>query len=90
TLENRHIQKKNKIANCEKNEKSHKNNECVSFEERSKKDTFLEETELNEEENTYTSKVGPFQLVVIKLPWYKRAFKSLMGFLGLNYEFYEF
>jgi len=32
------------------------------------------------------STISPFQLVVIKLPWYKRAFRSLLGFLGYYYE----
>lgn len=32
-------------------------------------------------------KISPFQLVVIKLPWYKRAIRSFMNLFGLYYEF---
>lgn len=41
---------------------------------------------IKEEKEENKSKIGPFQLVVIKLPWYKRAFRSLLGFLGYYYE----
>ena len=60
-------------------EKSEKIEETKK-EEKSKKDAFFIE------EKPKIEKVGPFQLVVIKLPWYKRAVRSLMSFLGFYYE----
>lgn len=36
--------------------------------------------------NISKPKISPFQLVVIKLPWYKRAIRSLLNLFGLYYE----
>lgn len=33
-----------------------------------------------------TNIVGQFQLVVVKLPWYKKVYRSLLGFLGFYYN----
>lgn len=49
------------------------------------KEEIQENNKLSKKETKF--KISPFQLVVIKLPWYKRAVRSLMSFLGLYYEF---
>lgn len=72
TLGGKYIHEKIKKEDYRKNKKS-------ELEEKTKKDTFLEEEKMKTE-------VGPFQLVVIKLPWYKKAFRKLASFLGLYYE----
>lgn len=90
TLEKTHIHKIIKSDSFKytvKNIEDDKQNIPV---EESKKDVFIESKENKEGRSVYKSNVGPFQLAVIKLPWYKRAFKSFIRFLGLNYEFYEF
>ncbi len=46
----------------------------------------MEEIQETKKEQKNIGSVGQFQLVVIKLPWYKKAFRKLMGFLGLIYE----
>ena len=76
SLENTYIHKITKTddLNRDKEEKVE-----IIQEEKSKKDILVEE-------NNFTSTVGPFQLVVIKLPWYKRLSRSIKSFLGLSYD----
>ena len=45
--------------------------------------TNIEEKEKKEEKK---NTISPFQLVVIKLPWYKKVFRSFMNFLGYYYD----
>lgn len=40
------------------------------------------------EKNKQERAVSPFQLVVIKIPWYKKAIRSLFNWLGFGY-YYE-
>ncbi len=70
TLQGRHIHKKHvEVVNIEKN---------TMEKEEIKKDT-------KNEENKSSMAVGQFQLVVIKIPWYKKLIRSFMGFLGFGY-----
>lgn len=49
------------------------------------KEVIKKET-IEEEKIEKKNIIGPFQLVVIKLPWYKKLFRSFLGFLGYYYE----
>ena len=62
----------------------HKKNKTEIIEE--KQEEIVEEKIEVKNEQPYTPKISPFQLVVIKLPWYKRAIRSLLGLLGCYYE----
>ena len=33
-----------------------------------------------------TKKVSPFQLVVVKIPWYRRAMRNIMSYFGYYYS----
>ncbi len=46
-----------------------------------------EKKQIIKEEVKEENIIGKFQLVVIKLPWYKKAWRSLKNFLGFGYEF---
>lgn len=50
------------------------------------KKTKNSENEILTENKPKTNIVGQFQLVVIKLPWYKKIYRSFLGFLGLYYN----
>lgn len=75
TLEGRYLKGKLKVEDINKF-----NNEVKEEKEskEAKKDVSVEKKEKS-------NKVGPFQLVVIKLPWYKRMVKSIIGFFGFGY-----
>lgn len=90
TLEKKHMRKIIKRDFFEETIKNVEDDKQNILIEESKKDAFIEDKEVKEVKSIYKSNVGPFQLAVIKLPWYKRAFKSFMRFLGLKLEFYEF
>lgn len=77
TLEGKHIQRKTNLEKIEENIDKVEIEKTENLTEETKKDTFFEST------NT----VGPFQLVVYKLPWYKKAFRSLVKFLGFKLEY---
>ena len=44
--------------------------------------------QVNVQKSKNLSKVNPFQLVVIKVPWYKKAIRSLFNWFGFGY-YYE-
>lgn len=87
TLERRHIRKTMRLDSVEEIVKNKEDDKQKNLTEESKKDAFSDGEYELKNGNIYKSNVGPFQLVVIKLPWYKRAFKSLIGFLGFKFEF---
>ena len=74
TLEARYVHKKNKMQ-----EQTQENIVEVQENVNDNKENVLK----NENETkTKNNLVGTFQLVVVKLPWYKKAWRSLIGFLG--------
>ncbi len=87
TLEGKYIQKKDEIKKLENDIIEVENYEVKKLTEKSKKDTFFENTEATKKEEIYKNTVGPFQLVVYKLPWYRKAFRSLAKFLGFKLEY---
>lgn len=72
TLENRYIRRKYRVGKFVKVTKNNKKTKSI---EKSKKDKKI------------GAVPGAFQLVVINIPWYKKAYRKLMGLLGLYYEF---
>lgn len=42
--------------------------------------------QVKKDEKDIIRKVSPFQLVVIKVPWYRKVMRSLMSLFGYYYE----
>lgn len=78
-LEIKHLHKKQKITKFVQVKPCKTKNEKI---EKTKKDKNLE-GDLGKEKSKFT--VSKFQLVVVKIPWYKKAFRSVLGFFGLYY-----
>lgn len=77
TLEARYVHKKTKI-NVQIAEEN-----AIKVEESTNKDNGENIVKIGQQTNKKPNVVGTFQLVVVKLPWYKKAWKSLIGFFGI-------
>ena len=76
-------------------ENKRKINRCTSLNgtyiHKKMKEQYIQNNESNIDEDLpkkepiFSNPVGAFQLVVVKLPWYKKLFRSFMGFFGFGY-----